>query len=429
VKDSRFITGPAKAWTYVRIAAGVALRYARRMGELRWSPKDYILFLSRALRLLLVFRHNKAVRTRSGIKLHLYLPAYPSPAFFHALDAKLVRRPPGPTTVVFSMTKACRYRCEHCYQRTDRGADMDAELMAASAVAMRDAGVAMFDIEGGEPLLRFDRLIALMRALDERSEIWVNTTGDGLEENMLRELEDAGLYGVMISVHSTSREKHDRMTGVAGSFGSAVRALRMFKKHGFVTAVNSVLSEQEVRDGRLTDLMDFAGDQGCDFVQLIHPKPAGRWLGRREEMQTDPAVLRHLRAQHLRYNSRAFQGHPSLAAQVFEESPDVLGCTAGGVDRFYMNAHGEVQPCEFLNVSFGNVAEEPFETILARMRDAFREPCCDWLCCTQGAAIAAIARRNSLSDMPLRWPQTQELIAGWDRGGRTPVYDKLGIYR
>ena len=429
MRSRRFITGAGKVAVYVRIAAGVALRYARRARELQWSASDYVRFLRRALRLLLVFRHNKVVRTRDGYKLHLYLPAYPAPAFFHALDSKLVRQPPGPTTVVFSTTKACRYRCTHCYQRTDRGADLDQTLMIRTARAMQDAGVAMFDIEGGEPLARFARLMDLIRALDARAEIWVNTTGDGLTDAMLEELKGARLFGVMISVHSTQRETHDRMTGVDGAFDAAVRALRLFKRHGLVTAVNSVLSEQELRDGGLDRLMEFSKNLECDFVQLIHPKPAGRWLARRAEMQTDPAVIGRIRTEHVRYNSRALHNYPSLAAQVFEESESVLGCTAGAVDRFYLNAHGEVQPCEFLNVSFGNVTEEPFEAILARMRDAFREPCCDWLCGTQCDAIRSLAEQHGLADMPLRWPQTRELIAGWNRGPATPIYARLGIYR
>jgi MoaA/NifB/PqqE/SkfB family radical SAM enzyme len=426
--SARFLTGIGKGAVYARVAAHVAVRYAIRARALGWTPLDYGRFLRRALALLLVFRHNKVVRTHAGLKLHLYLPAYPSPAFFHALDSKLVRRPPAPTTVVFSMTKACRYRCLHCYQRTDRGEDLDEAVMLRTARSMQEAGVAMVDIEGGEPLVRFPRLLRLVRALDARAEIWVNTTGDGLTPEMLDELAAARLFGVMVSVHSPKRDLHDGMTGVPGAFDHAVRALRLFKARGLVTAINSVLSEQEIREGGLVELMEFARAQDCDFVQLIHPKPAGLWLDRRAEMQTDRAVIARVEAEHLRYNSPAFRDYPALAAQVFEESPRVLGCTAGGVDRFYLNAHGELQPCEFLNISFGNVNEEPFETLFARMREAFREPRCDWLCCTQCDAIRAIVEKNGLRDMPLPWPLTKELIAGWHRGSRTPIYNRLGIY-
>jgi MoaA/NifB/PqqE/SkfB family radical SAM enzyme len=426
---TRFATGPLKIWLYARIALHVALRYARPTRIAGWTPVVYVRFLRRALMLLLAFRHNKMVRTHAGWKLHLYFPAYPSPAFFHALDSKLVRRPPAPVTVVFSMTKACRYRCAHCYQRLDRGSDLDENLMLDTARAMQEAGVALFDLEGGEPLMRFPRLLRLMRALDERAELWINTTGDGLTPAQVADLKEARLFGVMVSVHSPDAAQHDALTGTPGSFERAVRTLRMFHESAVVTAINSVLSESEIRDGQLERLMDFARECRCDFVQLIHPKPAGNWLARREQMQTSREVLARIERDHVRYNSRACRALPALAAQVFEESARVLGCTAGGVDRFYLNAHGEVQPCEFLNVSFGNVADEPFAKIFARMRETFREPACDWLCCTQCDAIRNLAERYALSDMPLRWPQTRELVAQWRRGPPTPLYRRLGLYR
>lgn len=429
MRSPHFITGPGKAALYARIAAHVAWQYARRARARGWSLRDYLRFIRRALRLLLVFRHNKVVRVFNGYKLHLYVPAYPTPAFFHTLDSKLVRRPPGPTTVVFSMTKACRYRCRHCYQRNDGGQDLDEALMIRTARAMQDSGVAMFDIEGGEPLLRFERLLRLLQAFDARAEVWVNTTGDGLTVERLEQMKKARLFGVMISVHSVSPQAHDAFTGVPGSFDRAVSALRLFREHGLVTAINSVLPEQEVKEGGLDRLMDLARDLDCDYVQLIHPKPAGVWMHRQEAMQKDEALIRQLQQEHLRYNSPGKRDHPSLAAQVFEESRKVLGCTAGAVDRFYINAHGEIQPCEFLNVSFGNVTEEPLASILERMRSFFRIPCGDWLCCTQGEAIYGLIQKHGLTDTPVPWKHARELVENWDRGAATPIYDKLGIYR
>jgi MoaA/NifB/PqqE/SkfB family radical SAM enzyme len=425
---SRFLTGLGKALVYVRILAHVPLRYALRPGRFA-SPMAYVRFLARALRLLLAFRHGKVVRIRGGYKLHLYLPAYPSPAFFHAIESKLLRTPPGPTTVVLSMTRACSFRCAHCYQRHDRGADLDEARLVETARQVRDAGVAYFNIEGGEPFLRFPRLLALLRSLDARTEVWVNSTGAHRKPGMLGQLREAGLAGVMVSVHSPDPATHDAFTGVPGSFRTAAGFLRECRALGLGTALNTVLSEEDVRRGALPRLMDLARDLDVDFVQLIHPKPAGTWLGRTEQMQTDPAVLERIRDGHRLYNSGRRKDHPALAAQVQEETAETFGCTAGAVDRFYVNAAGEVQPCEFLNVSFGNVNDEPFETVFARMRSFFPAPGTDWLCCTQAAAIQALLRKHGLARTPLPWPVTRELVSAWDRGTPTPLYAKLGIYK
>jgi len=421
-------TGFPKAALYVRIALGVAARYALRPGLFGWSPVAYVRFLLRALRLLLVFRHNRPMRTPQGWKLHLYLPAYPSEAFFHTVEAKLIRRPPGPSTVVYSITKACRYRCPHCYQRNDTGKDVSDEGLCETARRLQDVGVAFFDIEGGEPFLRYERLLRLVSSLDARSEVWVNTTGDGVTTERLRELRRAGTVGVMVSIHSPSPESHDAFCGIPGAFDTACQCVRMASEAGLVPALNTVLGEQDIRDGKLDALMQLADDLGCHYVQLIHPKPCGAWLGRETDMQTDPALIERVWDSHRLYNSVRAPTVATLAAQVFEEAENVLGCTAGGIDRFYVGANGELQPCEFLNISFGNLNEEPFDVVFGRMRDAFPYPCTDWLCCTQGAAIERAIAESADGCTPLTWPRTRELVATWQHGNPTPVYEKLGIY-
>lgn len=428
MSKGRFLTGLAKAAIYARIIVHVPLYYLVRPDNFH-SPLDYWRFLRRAFRLLLVFRHNKIVKTFNGYKLHLYLPAYPSRAFFYALESKLLQNPPGPTTVVFSMTKACTYHCKHCYQREDTGADLPEAALINTARQVRDMGVAMFDIEGGEPFSRFERLLNLVQSFDNRTEIWVNTTGANVKPGMMEKLKQSGLFGLMVSIHSSDPEVHDELTGISGAFTVACDILRKCRELGLVAAINTVLSEEEVKAGGIKRIMALADQLGCDYVQLIHPKPAGEWLGRKEEMQTSKQLIADIRREHLRYNSPAKRDFPSLAAQVFEEAESVLGCTAGAIDRFYIGASGEVQPCEFLNISFGNIKEEPFPVIYTRMRSYFPYPCCDWLCCTQANAIYRILEHNNIKHTPLPWPQTKDLVESWDRGPATPIYDRLGIYK
>lgn len=422
-----FRTGLLKGLVYLRIILHIPFYYGVRPRFFS-SPVAYIRFLRRALQLLLVFRHNKIVRVFNGYKLHLYLPAYPAKAFFYAIESKLLKSPPGPTTVVFSMTKACPYHCEHCYQKKDDTADLDESLMIQTALAVRDTGVAMFDIEGGEPFARYSRLLKLVQALDERSEIWINTTGALVKPGMFNELKSSGLFGIMVSIHSPDRARHDAFTGVPGSFDTACAIIKTGRSAGLVIACNSVLSEEDIRQGELDRLMELTRDLDCDFVQLIHPKPSGLWIGKKDGMQTDPAMIQTIQQEHVRYNSRAMNSYPALAAQVFEEQQSVLGCTAGAADRYYIGGSGEVQPCEFLNISFGNVKEESFDVIFARMRSYFKTPCCDWLCCTQAEAIQQLFTTHNITQTPLPWEITRELVESWDRGEPTPIYKNLGIY-
>ena len=429
MKRRHYLSGIAKYLFFSGMALHIAARYALRPRLFHYSLPAYLRFLRRALRLLLLFSHNKVVCVPHGYKFQLYLPAYPSPAFFSALENKLLRTPPAPITVVFSMTKACRYRCSHCYQHLDAGADLDEETLLNTARQIQELGVALFDIEGGEPLLRFPRLLRVLQVLDERSELWVNSSGSDLTPELLVQMKAAGLAGLMISLHSPDDARHDAFTGVPGSFTAACQALRLCRAHGVMAVMNSVLSEEEVRGDGIERLMSLARELECDFVQLIHPKRAGSWLGQTDGMMQGDEVLARIDAAHRRYNSRAWHNYPALAAQVHEERADMAGCTAGGIDRFYLNANGEVQPCEFLNLTFGNVQQEELAVIFARMRAAFPTPCRDWLCCTQADALQTAMQALHHPSTPLPRAATAQLVEQWERGEATQLYKELGIYR
>ncbi|MCK5346439.1 MAG: radical SAM protein, partial [Candidatus Heimdallarchaeota archaeon] len=413
----KHLTGIRKNFIYFRIAIHVVFKYLFKV-----APWKYPKFLRRALVLLLNFHHNKIVKVFNGYKLQLYLPAYPSSAFFYALENKLLKTPPSPVTVVFSMTKACSYKCPHCYQMNDKGSDLEESMLIETLLKVRDKGVAMFDIEGGEPFLRFERLHNLIKVLDKRSEIWVNTTGAEVSEDKLLALKKNGLFGLMISIHSPDSHIHDAFTGIKGSFDVACNTIKLCKQLGLVAAINSVLSEDEIKNGKLDDLMKLSREYHADFVQLIHPKPSGRWLNKKDHMQKEKSFIFEIEQAHLLYNSKDKLDYPSLAAQVFEERKEGLGCTAGAVDRFYINAAGEVQPCEFLNISFGNVNEEDFEILFKRMRFYFQEPCNNWLCCTQAENISDLMIKHNLESTPVPWKYTQGLVDNWDRGSITKLY-------
>ncbi|MEN8149268.1 MAG: radical SAM protein [Planctomycetota bacterium] len=425
VTDHNFRHGFRQRVLHLRIALHVAGRALLEALTFRMAPWRLPGYLRRAYLFLRTLRHSKVAVRNGRMKLHLYFPAYPTPAFWHALG-KLRRPDPGPVTVVLSMTRACGYKCPHCYQAKDRGKDLPIDTVVATARAMQDAGVSLFDIEGGEPLLRTDRMIQLAEALDERAEIWMNTTGAKLTPEKADGLMAAGLAGVMVSIHSPDAAVHDAFTGVPGSFDVACDALVEFGRRGAFTVVNCCPTPETVANGGVERIFDLGRTLDCDFVQVIHGKRAGGWLGETDDVYHGETPMQRLKDLHVEMNRRP--GSPAVSAQVFEEQADHYGCTAGAVDRFYVGADGEVQPCEFLNLSFGNVAEEGFPAILERMRRHFATPRTDWLCVTQAEAIDGIIREKGLTRTPVPWEHTKELVESWDRGAETPLYRQLGIY-
>ncbi len=423
-----FLTGIPKLLLNLKIIIHVFLYSTKKLIFMEICPSKYVKLLYRALVMLQVFAKNKVVKNGENHKLQLYLPAYPSPAFFESFD-KFIRPDPGPLTVVFSMTKACGYKCPHCYQQNDTGQDLDIELLKKVAREMQELGVTMFDIEGGEPLLKFDRLMNLLTAFDEKREIWVNTTGHTLTREKAQKMKDAGVYGVMISLHTADKDEYEKFTGFPGSFEIARTAAEIFVEEGMSVVINHCPSEGVLDTGGIDKIMEIANEWNCSFVQVIHPKSAGAWLGKEDKI-AGTNKIGILEDIHIKYNSpNEFKDWTSASVQVFEESEEHFGCTAGGIDRFYINANGEVQPCEFLNVSFGNVSEDDFKLIYGRMRSYFRKPGVKWLCCTESDSIYKYMKENKIETTPLKWEHTKELMKTWDKGDETELYKKFDIYK
>jgi len=108
---------------------------------------------------------------KSGIirGVDLYVPGYPGEAFYTAckkfmtFDEKLPN-----TTVLISITSACRFDCEHCYQKKDLGKDVDIDKLVPVVKRLQDMDIAFFNIEGGEPFLVYDRLRKVCEVIDSR---------------------------------------------------------------------------------------------------------------------------------------------------------------------------------------------------------------------------------------------------------------------
>ena len=412
--SKRFVTGFEKLLFY----AGMSLRCAVKLRSLSalWKGAQFTR----------IFFCHKLLQLPSGeYKLDFYMPRYPTDAFFTAMKDKLISTPPRPVSVVWSITSACAYRCPHCYQGFDPAEEMPLEKMCQAAREVRNFGVTAWAVEGGEPLLRFERLTALLKEL-KGLEVWVNSTGFGATDEKIALLKELEVTGIMSSIHSVSPGKHDAFTGVKGSFDTALEFLSRCRKSGMLTGFNTVLSDQEIIDGEIDNIMALAQEHRCDYIQLIHPKRCGRWGKKNFDRALHEKAIAIACAAQKRYNSARSKNSPILTAQVFEESPEMLGCTAGGIDRFYVGCSGEVQPCEFVNISFGNLCNEPYSVIYERMRRAFPIPSCDWLCEKYGECIAdAVAENGGKTPLPCR--KTLELVKDWKSENPTPVYKKMGI--
>lgn len=275
----------------------------------------------------------------------------------------------------------------------------------------------------------YERLKQVCVAIDNRSEIWVNSTGDGITLERLQELTGLNVTAIMFSLHAYEPEKLNSFMGSPYAWETMAKAIDLCHQAGIAVAFNICLQKEAFYNGTFEKVMEKAKEFKAAIIQLIKPKPAGGWL------ETGAGVFNEEDIQHIKelvnkYNHNTqYQDYPSISAQVIEEDKDVFGCTAGGTDRFYLNAKGDVQPCEFLNISFGNIQDEDFEVIYQRMRAQFAEPGECWLCEKYSGKISQLFREHNLPSLPLDPELSKTVYQTWDRGNKTELYQKLKSFK
>ncbi len=394
----------------------------------KMKPREYVVYLQKLLYFLSKVRHNKFVRIGKNTRVDLYIPGFPSNAFYTACKKFMVSDKKLPcVTVLISVTSACRYHCQHCYQRYDKGKDIPIERLIETVKKLQDMGIAFFNIEGGEPFLVYERLKQVCSTIDARSEIWINSTGDGITETRLLELKRCQVTAIMFSLHHPDPERLNKFMGVPCAWQNMEQAIELCHKTGIAPALNTCLQKDDFYNGIFERIMEQAKRFDVAFIQLIKPKPAGGWLQSGVELFTKDDI-NHIKGLVDKYNSYSqYKDYPAISAQIMEEDRDVFGCTAGGTDRFYINAKGDVQPCEFLNISFGNIQQENFEDIYNRMRAHFEEPGECWLCERYSAEIFRLYKENKLESLPLSPEMSKLIYNNWDRGNKTQLYQHLKV--
>jgi MoaA/NifB/PqqE/SkfB family radical SAM enzyme len=279
---------------------------------------------------------------------------------------------------ILAITRACGNGCEHCYERFNvNGRDTVPLSRWQSVIAeIQSIGVSVVALSGGEPLLRFENTLQLVETADKRrSDIHLYTSGLGVRPARVTALVDAGLAGVAVGLDHFDREKHDVVRGRKGAYDDAVEALQLFRDAGILTFVNTCITKQLVASDGLWRFYELLNKLGVGAVQLLEPKPCGGYATQQIKtlygLEERKATMDFFEAT---TGGRNHDGYPAVYFPAFTEAPENLGCMMGGLSHLHIDSRGNVEPCVFLPVAFGNITDRSFLDIYRDMRKAVPRP-------------------------------------------------------
>jgi len=249
---------------------------------------------------------------------------------------------------------------------------MSRETILSAVRDLQDMGVCILGFTGGEPMLR-DDLAGIIGSIDDRSVSILFTSGDGVSEKRVKELRRNGLFGAAVSLDHYEPEIHDERRGVKGAFGTALNAIRIFRDNGMYTMIQLVATREMANGESFQRYLDLAGELGVHEIRLLEPMPTGNLLSCACKCILNGEERGELRKLHIRTNRE--RNTTKVCAFAHIEHKELYGCGAG-FQHLYVDAQGNVCPCDFTPVSFGNISRESVSVIWSRLTAAFGRPGC-----------------------------------------------------
>lgn len=297
----------------------------------------------------------------------------------------------APFQIVWDVTYACNLHCKHCYATA--GKPWKDELTTEEAKRAIDifdrAGVTIIAFSGGEPLVRPDIMELARYAADKGIYVAMATNGTLITKKKAREMKEAGVQFVQISLDGLDAKTHDEFRGVKGAFDKTVQGIKNAVAEGFFVEISTTVTRYNYK--QLPDIIQFGEDLGANWFMAYNFVPTGRGKeifemdlspDEREEaikmlwgelskgrkinvLSTAPQFARVALQQEEEENEKIVPTHfynPKLAGQLVDLAEFIGGCGAG---RFYMSmrANGDLQPCVFFPLKVGNILEDDFEEL------------------------------------------------------------------
>lgn len=260
--------------------------------------------------------------------------------------------------IEYGVTYNCQASCDKCsaaFMKDDSKSKLSMEQIRQLGDDCYKLGNYEANFTGGEPLLEKNLEEIISYFHPESTFIGINTNGALLDRKRILSLKEAGADVLKISIDSPDPKEHDKCRGIEGLFNHIVEVLEITREIPGIRAHICVVTTKELlSSGKAAKLVEFAKIHEAT-LGIVLPAATGKWIKKHEVLidGNDRAVLENLGKD----KDVFLQGN-------IGNSRFVCPC---GTTEIYITCYGEIIPCPFIQISFGNVNDESFKNIYYRM--------------------------------------------------------------
>ncbi len=336
------------------------------------------------------------------------------------------------------ITERCNLRCDHCYQDSYRGQELEfgqlldilaqyRDLLARWRQASASTIPGHITVTGGEPFVRQDfcQLLDVFAEHDKEFSFAVLTNGSLIDRETALYLSSIRPSFVQVSVEGTEAT-HDRIRG-EGTYQQTVDAVAHLVKARVRTLISFTAHRDNFRE--FPDVVRLGRRLRVSRVWADRMIPlgsgsAGNVLTPRETreffdlMQRSRASARLLRLLMLSHTEVAMH----RALQYLTTGAEPYHCTAGD-SLITVQPNGDLIPCRRMPVSVGNLTHQPLSdlyrdsSLFRQLRDESSiskgcEQCTDNRSCRGGLKCLSLAvTGDAFTADPGCWQASNRLIA------------------
>ena len=265
----------------------------------------------------------------------------------------------GLRLVEVSLTDRCQCGCGHCFAATQRPLAERDELSTVEVKSLIDdlfeLRVTEICFSGGEPLLRHDIEEIVSHAHRKGLVVRLITNGIRLNEQMVVKLKSAGINWCSLSLDSSKAQVHDGFRRYSGCYDKVIEGLKLLVKNKVPCSIITVARKELVYSGELDEIVKLGKQIGVTVVRINFPVPIGRYAN--QDTETLSVREREKVRELLRYGN-----------VVMENPSEGTKCTAAATIVNVLS-NGDVTPCVFVPLSYGNIRDRKFSEIWTSMEE------------------------------------------------------------
>lgn len=258
----------------------------------------------------------------------------------------------------------CNANCTHCYEKflhkKFKHSMTTSEIKKTIDQFHKLGGFRVFFCSG-EFLLREDALELIRYTRSKRIIVWIVSNGILLDEKKIKELKEAGLTQLVISIDSANPGTHDKLRRVDGCFEKATEALKIAKKNGISTYIWTYVTKTNFNE--LDGIVKLGIKLKTQYTFVYFPLLSGNLFNSFEENLT----FEEREAFRKEFNP----GKGVLLEFASEESI----CIGGGHFHICVKPSGDVTFCPPVPYSYGNIKTDQLKDCFLKIKKDHEKFC------------------------------------------------------